>query len=164
MKYSILPLLVALTLLSGCMTQKKRADLFHRYARENPTELAELCADEFPVKVVTTKGKTDTVTVRDTLRVKVPVPVPGGTDTLWADCPPAEHVYHYINRTDTIMQENTAMIAELQGKLAEANTELAVEKALRSSSDKQARNRLYWIIGLGIGLVASVILKIKNFL
>ena len=160
----IVLIITVVVLLNGCMTERKRADIFHRYARENPIDLAELCADEFPVKTITTKGKTDTVTMRDTLRVKVPVPVPGGTDTLWADCPPAEHVYHYINRTDTIMQENTAMIAELQGKLAEANTELAVEKALRSSSDKQARNMLYWIIGLGIGLVASVILKIKNFL
>lgn len=160
----IVLIITVVALLSGCMTERKRADIFHRYAREHPVDLAEICADEFPVKVVTTKGKTDTVTVRDTLRVKVPVPVPGGTDTLWADCPPSETVYRYINRTDTIMQENTALIAELQGKLAEANTELAVEKALRSSSDKQARNRLYWIIGLGIGLVASVILKIKNFL
>jgi len=160
----IVLIITVVAMLSGCMTERKRADLFHRYARENPTKLAELCADKYPPKVTTVKGKTDTVTMRDTLRVKVPVPMPGGTDTLWADCPPAEHVYHYINRTDTIMQENTALIAALQGKLAEANTELAVEKALRSSSDKQARNRLYWIIGLGIGLVASVILKIKNFL
>lgn len=151
-------------MLVSCITERKRSDLFHRYARENPTELAELCADEFPVKTITTKGKTDTVTMRDTLRVKVPVPVPGGTDTLWADCPPAEHVYHYINRTDTIMQENTAMIAALQGKLADVGTELAVEKAMRSASDKSSRNRLYWIIGLSIGLIASVILKIKNFL
>src|SRR5690606_37410759 len=97
----IVSLLMVMALLSGCMTQKKRADVFHRYARENPTELAELCADEFPVKTVTTKGKTDTVTVRDTLRVRVPV-VTTEMDTVWADCPPAEHVYHYINRTDTI--------------------------------------------------------------
>lgn len=155
--------LVSVVVLSGCMTERKRADVFHRYARENPIELAEICADEFPVKTITTKGKTDTVTMRDTLRVRVPV-VTKEMDTVWADCPPAEHVYHYINRTDTIMQENTAMIAALQGKLADVGTELAVEKAMRSDSDKSSRNRLYWIIGLGIGLVASVILKIKNFL
>ena len=160
----IVLIITVVALLSGCMSERKRADIFHRYARENPIELAEICADEFPVKTITTKGKTDTVTMRDTLRVKVPVPVPGGTDTLWADCPPAEHVYHYINRTDTIMQENTAMIAALQGKLADVGTELAVEKAMRSASDKSSRNRLYWIIGLGIGLISSVILKIKNFL
>lgn len=159
----IVLIITVVVLISGCMTERKRADIFHRYARENPIDLAELCADEFPVKTITSKGKTDTVTMRDTLRVRVPV-VTKQLDTLWADCPPSETVYRYINRTDTIMQENTALIAALQGKLAEANTELAVEKALRSSSDKQARNRLYWIIGLGIGLIASVILKIKNFL
>lgn len=163
MKY-LISLSLAAFMLASCMTQKKRADVFHRYARENPTELAELCADEFPVKTVMTKGKTDTMTVRDTLRIKVPVPVPGGTDTLWADCPPSETIYRYINRTDTIMQENTALIAELQGKLSASTTELAVEKALRAKSDKAARNRMYWIIGLGIGMVASIILKIKNFL
>ncbi len=161
MRYSIL--LLPVLLLSGCMTERKRADVFHRYAREHPTELAELCADKYPVKVVTVKGKADTVTRRDTVRVRVPV-VTKQLDTIWADCPPAQVVEHYINRTDTIMQENTALIAALQGKLAEVNTEIAVEKALRSSSDKQARNRLYWIIGLGIGLVASVILKIKGLL
>src|SRR5690606_20017963 len=163
MKLLISLSLAALTLAS-CITERKRADVFHRYAREHPTELAEMCADEFPPKVTTVKGKTDTVTKRDTLRVRVPVKIPGRTDTLWADCPPAEHVYHYINRTDTIMQENTALIAALQGKLADAGTELAVEKAMRSASDKSSRNRLYWIIGMGIGLIASVILKIKNFL
>src|SRR5690606_6073337 len=160
----LISLSLAAFMLASCMTERKRADIFHRYARENPTTLAELCADEFPVKTITTKGKTDTVTMRDTLRVKVPVPVPGGTDTLWADCPPSETVYRYINRTDTIMQENTALIAELQGKLSESEKSLAVETALRKKSDDAAHSRLYWIIGLGIGLVASVILKIKNFL
>jgi len=161
MKYLILLLLVLL--LSGCMTQKKRGDIFHRYAREHPTELAELCADEFPPKVTTVKGKADTVTRRDTVRVRVPV-VTKQLDTIWADCPPAEHVYHYINRTDTIMQENTALIAELQGKLAESDKSLAVETALRKKAEDTSHNRLYWIIGLAVGLIASVILKIKNFL
>ena len=78
----LISLSLAAFMLASCMTERKRADVFHRYARENPTELADICADEYPVKVVTTKGKTDTVTMRDTLRVKVPVPVPGGTDTL----------------------------------------------------------------------------------
>src|SRR5690606_42162123 len=160
----IVLIITIVAMLSGCMTERKRADVFHRYARENPTELAELCADKYPPKVTTVKGKTDTVTKRDTLRVRVPVPVPGGADTVWADCPPAEHVYHYINRTDTIMQENTALIAELQGKLAEANRSLAVEAALRKKSDDTAHSRLYWIIGLAVGLIASVVLKIKNFI
>src|SRR5690606_38045719 len=160
----LISLSLAAFMLASCMTERKRADIFHRYARENPIDLAELCADEFPVKTITTKGKTDTLTVRDTLRVKVPVVVPGGTDTLWADCPPSETVYRYINRTDTIMQENTALIAALQGKYAEADKEAEVERALRNKAEKEARNRLYWLIGLGAGLIASVILKIKNFL
>jgi len=160
----IVLIITVVVLLNGCMTERKRADVFHRYAREHPTELAELCSDKYPPKATTVKGKTDTVTKRDTLRVKVPVPVPGGTDTLWADCPPSETVYRYINRTDTIMQENTALIAALQGKLSESEKSLAVETALRKKSDDAAHSRLYWIIGLGIGLVASVILKIKNFL
>ena len=163
MKLLISLSLAALTLAS-CITERKRADVFHRYAREHPTELAELCADEFPPKVTTVKGKTDTVTKRDTLRVRVPVKIPGRTDTVWAECPPAQVVEHYINRTDTIMQENTALIAELQGKLAESEKKLAVETALRKKSDDDAHSRLYWIIGLAVGLIASVILKIKNFI
>lgn len=159
MKYSILLLL--LLLLSGCMTERKRADVFHRYARENPTELAELCADKFPPKVATIKGKTDTVTKRDTVKVKVPVPMPGGTDTLWADCPPSETIYRYINRTDTIMQENTALIAELQGKLSAAEKALAVEAALRKKAEDASHNRLYWIIGLGIALIGAAYLVFK---
>lgn len=159
----LISLSLAAFMLASCMTERKRADIFHRYARENPIDLAELCADKYPPKVTTVKGKTDTVTKRDTLRVRVPV-VTKQLDTVWADCPPAEHVYHYINRTDTIMQENTAMIAALQGKLADVGTELAVETALRKKAKDTSHNRLYWIIGLGIGLVASVILKIKNFL
>lgn len=159
MKYLILLLLVLL--LSGCMTERKRADIFHRYARENPTELAELCADKYPPKITTIKGKTDTVTKRDTVKVKVPVPVPGGTDTLWADCPPAQVVEHYINRTDTIMQENTALIAELQGKLSASEKSLAVETALRKKAEDTSHNRLYWIIGLGIALIGAAYLVFK---
>ena len=159
----IVLIITVVALLSGCMTERKRADIFHRYARENPIDLAELCADEFPVKTITTKGKTDTITMRDTLRVRVPV-VTKQLDTVWADCPPSEHVYHYINRTDTIMQENTALIAELQGKLSASEKSLAVETALRKKSDDAAHSRLYWIIGLAVGLIASVILKIKNFI
>lgn len=153
-----------MAMLSGCISQKKREDIFHRYARENPIDLAETYADKFPVKTVTVKGETDTVTVRDTVQVKVPVPVNGGADTIWADCPPAETVYRYINRTDTIMQENTALIVALQGRLNEVNTEIAVEKALRVSAENQSKNRLYCIIGLIIGLAVSMALKIKRIL
>lgn len=163
MRHLIL-LLTAVLMLYSCMTERKRADVFHRYARENPTELAEICADKYPPKTVTVKGRTDTVTKRDTLRVRVPVKVPGGTDTVWADCPPAQVVEHYINRTDTIMQENTALIASLQGKLAQSEQDKAVETALRLEAKKAARNRMYWIVGLGIALIASVILRIKNIL
>jgi len=143
------------------MTERKRADIFHRYAREHPTELAELCADKYPPKITTIKGKTDTVTKRDTVKVKVPVPVPGGTDTVWADCPPSETIYRYINRTDTIMQENTALIAELQGKLASVEKALAVETALRKKAEDTSHNRLYWIIGLGIALAGAAYLIFK---
>src|SRR5690606_35492620 len=126
--------MMVVALLSGGMTERKRADVFHRYVRENPTELAELCAAKYPPQVTTVKGKTDTVTKRDTVRVRVPVKIPGRTDTLWADCPPSETVYRYINRTDTIMQENTAMIAAFQGKLSASEKSLAVETALRKKS------------------------------
>lgn len=160
----LVTILLVMAMLSGCISQKKREDIFHRYARENPIDLAETYADKFPVKTVTVKGRTDTLTVRDTVQVKVPVPVNGGADTIWADCPPTETVYRYINRTDTIMKENTALIVALQGKINELNTELAVEKSLRVSSENQSNNRLYWIIGLAIGLAASMALKIKRLI
>lgn len=160
----IVVIMVVVCLLSGCMTERKRADVFHRYAREHPTELAELCADEFPPKITTVKGKTDTVTKRDTLRVRVPVKIPGGTDTVWADCPPAERIYHYINRTDTIMQENTAMIESLRLRRDSALQDLGIYRAMLEEWRERAKNRVWWIVGLAIALGVSVIFRLRKLI
>lgn len=151
-------------MLSGCMTQKKREDIFHRYARENPVELAEICADKYPPKTVTITGKTDTVVNRDTVKVKVPVVIPGGTDTVWADCPPAERIYHYINRTDTIMQENTAMIEALRLRRDSALQDLGIYRAMLDEWRERAKNRVWWIVGLAIALGASVIFRLRKLI
>lgn len=151
-------------MLSGCMTQKKREDIFHRYARENPVELAEICADKYPTKTVTITGKTDTVTTKDTVKVKVPVVIPGGTDTVWADCPPAERIYHYINRTDTIMQENTAMIESLRLRRDSALQDLGIYRAMLEEWRERAKNRVWWIVGLAIALGVSVIFRLRKLI
>lgn len=108
-----------LILLSGCMSVKKA----EKVMRANPTELAKLCADCFPVKESEViEGKRDTlfseVTKIDTLKVEVLADCPDGTKVV-VDCPPNKVIYRdvIINKTDTIKVRDTAKEQVLQDKI-----------------------------------------------
>src|SRR5690625_4325519 len=97
-------IIIAISLLLGSCTTSKKAK---RYAYNNKEELAEWCADCFPVKESELiKGDT----IRDTLfnevidtLYKIEVDCPDGT-IIHADCPPNKTVYKTINThtSDTI--------------------------------------------------------------
>lgn len=158
MKYSILLLLAAL-MLGSCMTERKRSDIFHRYAREHRSEVLKYCP---PVKEQVKPGKPDTVLVRDTVKVKVPYAVPGTTDTIWVECPETETIYQYIDRTDTLYRENTAELERLTLEREDYLKQIAAEAALREAAEQRAKNRLYWVIGLAIALAASAYIIFKS--
>jgi hypothetical protein len=136
----ILIFAVAILLITSCITQQKRQDIFHRYARENKVEILEYCP---PVTTETKPGQPDTLKVTDTVKVKVPYVV-NKTDTLWIDCP--EAVYKYIRQTDTLFRENTALLeAELLKRQA-AELESAELKATLQSKTSQVKALTFWLL------------------
>lgn len=157
----LISLSLAAFMLASCITERRRADIFHGYANEHRSEVLKYCPP--PIEKVN-PGTPDTVTIVDTVKVKVPYPVPGTNDTIWVDCPDTEYVYRYISKTDTLFRENTAELERQSLLRQDAEKEAAIASELAALADKRAKERLYWIIGLAIGLIASVILKIKNFI
>ena len=108
------PLLFAITilLLSSCMTTQKALDYL-----KDKKELAQICADEYPVKETFIKG--DSVVQYDTLWGQ------GDTDTLYQSVKdtvfvtvtktlPAKVITKVVSRTDTVVKENTALVKALQ--------------------------------------------------
>lgn len=108
-------LFVSIVLLSSCASrQQKAADFFH----QNPNQLAEVCADLFPIKERIILGKETTKT--DTVQqagMLLPCPPADGKKTVFISCPGTKKVTQATTRTDTIIKENTARIAELSGRL-----------------------------------------------
>lgn len=119
----ILTLLAVSLLLGSCTTSKKAK----KYAYSHKDELAEWCADCFPVKESeVTPGKTiflpgKTIITSDT--VKVQVDCPDGTK---ADCPPRQiiTVRDTIVRTDTIKVRDRAMETILSNDVDEKDREV----------------------------------------
>lgn len=156
----------AILLISSCAPsitkQRYRAFTFYQ---QNPNELAELCATNFPPKTVFKPGetiiKTDTVTntVTDTLEC------PDGTKL---ECPPQKTVYINKYRTDTLEVENTALVAALQYKNQELSTKLyeeevrhklAVERA--EDAEKKSKRKTWIIIALSAFIGYGVLSKLR---
>ena len=151
----LFPLILVLLLFTGCMTQKKREDIFHRHAREVPADVLDYCP---PPSVIHKEGRADTVLVRDTAVHRVPVYITD-TDTVWVDCPEHETVYRYINQVDTIMQEDEAKLEALMLR----NQKLEVDKLIAEDrlevSEHRSKNRLYWLIGGWAIFTVSIALR-----
>lgn len=154
----LFPLILVLLLFTGCMTQKKREDIFHRHAREVPADVLNYCPEP---SVVVKPGKPDTVTVTDTKRVPVYVTE---TDTIWADCP--EHEVTTVYKTDTATVIDQAPVMALADRLDRSERDLAHERGrieqLREQQDRDAKRiqRGWWLsVGLGVGLILSIALR-----
>ncbi len=156
MKYSIL--LLAVLSLASCLTPRER---IYRAAKKDPIALAEICADEYPVKTVFKEGRTDTLVKTDTVReVKTVVrTVKGKPDTVLQE---SETVYKYIRQTDTLVQESTALSDSLRLALKAAELRQYESKYQADTWKGIAGSRLYWIIGLCLTLGGSLVLVFKG--
>ena len=148
----ILTIIVISILLGSCTTSKKAK----KYAYSHKDELAEWCAECFPVKESEiTPGKTifipgDTLITTDT--VKVQVDCPDGTK---ADCPPAKivTVRDTVVRTDTIKIRDTAK----ETVLSNNNNNLKIDVAERDReivSLKDRNKKLNYALMILGGLIA----------
>jgi len=155
---NIIIALSMLVLASGCVTDKK----VRKYLDKDPQLLKTLCAANFPVKTEYVPGKTDTIrqTVTDTVKVKLDCPPDKDGNVKTLKCPPNTHIIEYINRTDTILRENTAArdLAVTRANTAEAKL-TAVEQQLKKEQ-KTSTTKTYVIIGLIVCIL--VILWVKR--
>lgn len=134
----ILGILVVL-LLGGCMTQKKREDIAHRYARENPVFIADLSHLYFPVQ-----GKEgETIIIRDTT-VKF--------DTLIIDSTYRIKEIHTIHtnthRVDTVL--DIALVSSLRNDLSALGVKYEANLIEKEIMAQRSLNRLYWLLGLAV--------------
>lgn len=158
----LFPLILVLLLFTGCLTQKKREDIFHRHAREVPADVLDYCPDP---SVVIKPGKPDTVTVTETKRVPVYVTE---ADTIWADCP--DHEVTTVHKTDTATVVDQAPVMALADRLDRSERDLAHERGkneeLREQNADQGKRlaKQWWLsVGLGVGLLLSIVLRFVKF-
>lgn len=136
-------LIIGSLILTGCMTEKKKSDIFHRYARENRSEVLVYCP---PIEESVVTGKTDTVTQIDTVIRRVPVIVKG--DTVMADCPETEVMYRVVRRTDTVIKKDVAQLELLMIERNRLDKELAIKTELYNQEKNKSKYLIFAIIGL----------------
>lgn len=116
---------ISVFFLIGCASQQERTD---KFLKENPVYFAEKCAINFPIQETIIEGETKV----DTLRIPVPgveIPCPqyidqkGQVQKPKVKCPDSENLILLKQRTDKVIQENTANIIRLKTE----NSELVVK-------------------------------------
>lgn len=144
MKYFIL-LLAGLSLVS-CLTPRER---IYRAAKKDPLVLAEICADEYPVRTEFREGRIDTLIQTDTVReVRTEIrTVKGKPDTVLVD---SETIYRFIRKTDTLFQENTALADSLRLALNSLEYRNAEARYSAETWKGIANNQKWWLVGLAI--------------
>lgn len=167
-------------MLASCSTYQKQQKKFVKFASDYPSELARLCSDRFPTVPEIIEGKTDTIK-GETIYIKGDsIPCPDGSKVKapdqQVDCPPSTHT------RDTLKIENKAKIyllqktiQDLQLSIDKKNSEFDIamkkkddqikdlEKEIEKK-DKRLFYRLLIIIGLGVVMVGSIILKVKKII
>lgn len=156
--------------LFGCYTERKAKNQFAKAAVAYPKIPAEYCANEFPVKdslitdtlrtsdTILIQGgiKEDTIIMRvnDTVRITIIRELPGKVIT------------NTIHIRDTIIRENTALLAACNIDKSSLTDLLTKQTAQTEKYKGQARKRGWWMWGLiaFIALVigANIYLKIKG--
>lgn len=142
-------LLFGALLLAGCLTQKKREDITHRYLRENPKTLADLAAIHFPV--VPKPGVP--VIVRDTV-------VSHNVDTVYADSirvirvETIKEIINNIHTTDTV-PDGALVNSLMEERFREERARIRAE-ADRDHQRERGDVLWRWVLGLGAVVVLGL--------
>lgn len=146
---------------SSCNTKLRQQVKAHNYFNKYPTELAALCGTKFPPEVKYKPGDT-TYLPSDTTylpgdTVRVPVDCPDGTKVI-ADCPPVKEKIIRIPmlRVDTFENVNTALITELNYKIATLEGQKVVLTETNSQLKKDIKSK-NWQLG---GLITLIVLGV----
>ena len=129
---------------------------------KNPKDAAEWAAVKFPPRTVYRAGDTvvkrDTITRRDTVVYRDS----DGTEVR-IPCPECDAIYVTERIRDTIEVINSAGEEKERLRANEAEREVAVKDGQLVSEKEKAKNRLYWIISLGVlctALFAFILRKV----
>lgn len=156
---------IAAIFISGCASLEKQRFKAEKFYRQNPKELAAICATNFPPKY--TPGK-EVEQPRDTVYMpgdSIPCPPvvnpqTGKTETPKVQCPPSQKIYIPSLRVDTV--QDPAMLAQIENQRYQIGAlRLDLDKAVdkrqeAEKSQKEAENKTaskQWII---YGLLAAV--------
>lgn len=147
----ILPPLIILVLFTGCLSQKKREDIFHRHAREHKADVLDYCP---PPSIVYKPGET----ITDITVVTDSVPVYLDGDTVWVECP--EHEVRHTSRVDTVTVTDEAALEASELRRISAENALAHERGrneqlnVRVEELESDYQKQWWIsVGLGVAIL-----------
>ncbi|WP_309924666.1 hypothetical protein [Arcicella sp. BE51] len=140
--------------LIGCISEKKQRFKAEQFYREHPEELAQNCAEKFPVMTKFIQGVT--ITKRDTIFQKGKVlDCPPVFDTITKQsfipkviCPEERIIYKTEYRTDTVINENTAKVEQYRLLNDKTAKELAISQNNEMLANKKAKQRFWMLIGL----------------
>lgn len=163
MRYLILLVLV------GCTSTKKQQKKAEEFLNAHPEVEARRCAQNYPPDTTFIKG--DTVLTYDTLVTKgdsIPCPptVNESGDTVYVKvkCPDSKTVTVYLDRVDTVVLMNTALVDYYRFRNDSLNKVVIKVTTQRDDAKDKAANRLWIIVALGIALAAGTFLRIKNII
>lgn len=140
-------------LLCACSSQKNYADRAYRFFRENPMQLASLCADKYPVRGDYRLGEEQIRT--DTIVSEVAV-LPR-LENRFYKCPPNTKVVQRVRRVDTLFLENTARVAHLSAQLEQCKQKTFFAQELSK--------KLGWALAfVGLGFLSFVFIQFKRFI
>jgi len=154
----------------GCVTEKKARLRAIEFYREHPAELAQTCADKFPINAQYIPGIT--ITRKDSIiqrGIVLNCPETIHPDTKQSyipkvNCPDQKIIYINQVRVDTLKVENKARVEQYQLEKREITNRLVVANSAYQTAKVTSQQRLYLIIILTVLLAVALFLRIKNIL
>lgn len=158
----------------SCVTEQKARLRAIDFFREHPSELAETCADKFPITSQYVQGIT-VVRKDTTIKRGFILNCPQTLKPTQLRCPEQEIIRIETLRVDTIKKENTARVKQLlfEKEASEKNYQVAISslqsKLNKSEMDlrlcKTTSNKRLWVIIILFSLIGiTAFLKIKRII
>ena len=129
-------------LLASCSVERKIERAVETLKKHDV--LAEVCADEYPVKdsVITRDSISyDTTVVQETVTIRDTITVGGQTVYVTKQCPPHQVITKTEWKERTVWKENTARVSALQGRINAYEKKLT---AITADRDKMKEGRNWW--------------------
>lgn len=130
---------MALALLYGCASQQTKIDRASKLLRANNSQLASLCAEQFPIRERFISGKevikADTISMTGT---HVPCPSFPDRELFFVKCPDGKNIIKTVTKTDTLERENTAKVVDLSNRLEKEQDQRNIAETSRDKYRKRA--------------------------